>query len=52
MVSSQYEQAHDVATDAVEETGEIIGRNPLASIDVGVGFLLGRILTGGYAHEA
>jgi ElaB/YqjD/DUF883 family membrane-anchored ribosome-binding protein len=52
MVSSQYEQAHDVATDAVEETGKIIGRNPLASIGVGVGFLLGRILTGGYAHEA
>jgi ElaB/YqjD/DUF883 family membrane-anchored ribosome-binding protein len=49
MASRQYEQAYDVATDAVEETGQIIRRNPLASIGVGlgVGFLLGLILTGG-----
>jgi len=46
-------QAHDVATDAVEETVRIIRRNPLGSIGVGlgVGFLLGLILTGGHAHR-
>jgi ElaB/YqjD/DUF883 family membrane-anchored ribosome-binding protein len=50
MANQQYEQAYDVATDAVEETGQIIRRNPLASIGVGlgVGFLLGLILTGGH----
>ena len=54
MASRQYEQAYDVATDAVEETGQIIRRNPLASIGVGlgVGFLLGLILTGGRTQRA
>jgi ElaB/YqjD/DUF883 family membrane-anchored ribosome-binding protein len=54
MASRQYAQAHDVATDAVEDTVQIIRRNPLASIGVGlgVGFLLGLILTGGQAHRA
>ena len=54
MASHQYEQAYDVATNAVEETGQIIRRNPLASIGVGlgVGFLLGLILTGGRAQRA
>jgi ElaB/YqjD/DUF883 family membrane-anchored ribosome-binding protein len=49
MASRQYERAYDVATDAVEETGQIIRRNPLASIGVGlgIGYLLGLILTGG-----
>ena len=49
MASHQYEQTYDVAIDAVEETGQIIRRNPLASVGVGlgVGFLLGRILAGG-----
>jgi len=28
MASHQYEQAYEVATDAVEETGQIIRRNP------------------------
>jgi ElaB/YqjD/DUF883 family membrane-anchored ribosome-binding protein len=53
MASRRYEQAHDVATDAVEETGQIIRRNPLGSIGVGlgVGFLLGFILTGGRPHR-
>ena len=37
MASRQYEQAYDVATDAVEETVQIIRRNPLASIGVGLG---------------
>ena len=54
MASDRYEQAYEVATDAVEETGQIIRRNPLASIGVGlgVGFLLGLILTGGRAQRA
>ena len=54
MANCQYAQAHDVATDAVEETVQIIRRNPLASIGVGlgVGFLLGLILTGGHAPRA
>jgi ElaB/YqjD/DUF883 family membrane-anchored ribosome-binding protein len=54
MASHQYEQAFDVATDAVEETGQIIRRNPLASVGVGlgVGFLLGLILTGGRTQRA
>ena len=54
MAGHQYEQAYDVATDAVEETGQIIRRNPLASIGVGlgVGFLLGLILTGGRTQRA
>ena len=54
MASRQCEQAYDVATDAVEETGQIIRRNPLASIGVGlgVGFLLGLILTGGRTQRA
>ncbi len=49
MASNQYEQALDVAADTVEETIQIIRRNPLGSIGVGlgVGFLLGLILTGG-----
>ena len=53
MASRQYEQAYDVATDAVEETGQIIRRNPLGSIGVGlgVGFLLGFVLTGGRPHR-
>ena len=48
MASRQYEQAYDVATDAVQ----IISRNPLGSIGagLGVGFLLGFILTGGRPH--
>jgi ElaB/YqjD/DUF883 family membrane-anchored ribosome-binding protein len=54
MASRQYEQAYDEATDAVEETVRIIRRNPLTSIGVGLGlgFLLGLILTGGHTHRA
>jgi ElaB/YqjD/DUF883 family membrane-anchored ribosome-binding protein len=53
MASRQYEQAYDVAIDAVEETGQIIRGNPLGSIGVGlgVGFLLGFILTGRRPHR-
>ena len=54
MASHQYEQAYEVVTDALEGTGQIIRRNPLGSIGVGVGvgFLLGLILTGGRAQRA
>jgi ElaB/YqjD/DUF883 family membrane-anchored ribosome-binding protein len=54
MASRQYEQAYDEATDAVEETVRIIRRNPLTSIGVGLGlgFLLGLIVTGGHTHRA
>jgi ElaB/YqjD/DUF883 family membrane-anchored ribosome-binding protein len=53
MASRQYAQAHDVATDAMEDSVQIIRRNPLGSIGVGlgVGFLLGFILTGGRPHR-
>ena len=45
---------YHVATDAVEETIQIIRRNPFASIAVGlgVGFLFGLIPTGGHARRA
>ena len=48
MASRQYERAQDVATDAIQETGDAIQRNPLAAIGIGigVGFLLGRFLGG------
>ena len=54
MASQQDEQAFGVATSAFEETGQIIKRNPLASIGVGlgVGFLWGLILTGGLTQRA
>ena len=54
IASHQYEQAYEMTTDAVEETGQIIRRNPLGSIGVGlgVGFLLGLILTGGRTQRA
>ena len=48
MASRQYERAQDVATDAIQETGDAIQRNPLTAIGIGfgVGFLLGRSLGG------
>ena len=48
MASRQYERAQDVATDAIQETGDAIQRNPLVAIGIGigVGFLLGRFLGG------
>jgi ElaB/YqjD/DUF883 family membrane-anchored ribosome-binding protein len=48
MASSQYERAQDMATDAIQETGDAIQRNPLTAIGIGfgVGFLLGRSLGG------
>ena len=48
MASRQYERAQDVATDAFQETGDAIQRNPLTAIGVGlgVGFLLGLAMGG------
>ena len=42
MASRQYERAQDMATDAIQETGDAIQRNPLTAIGIGfgVGFLL------------
>jgi ElaB/YqjD/DUF883 family membrane-anchored ribosome-binding protein len=48
MASRQYERAQDVATDAIQGTGDAIQHNPLTAIGIGlgVGFLLGRSLGG------
>jgi ElaB/YqjD/DUF883 family membrane-anchored ribosome-binding protein len=48
MASRQYERAQDMATDAIQDTGDAIQRNPLTAIGIGigVGFLLGRFLGG------
>ena len=48
MASRQYERAQDVATDAIQETGDAIQRNPLTAIGIslGVGFLFGRAMGG------
>jgi ElaB/YqjD/DUF883 family membrane-anchored ribosome-binding protein len=48
MASRQYGHAHDMATDAIDETGDAIQRNPLTSIGIGlgVGFFLGLLLGG------
>jgi ElaB/YqjD/DUF883 family membrane-anchored ribosome-binding protein len=48
MASRQYERAQDMATDAIQETGDAIQRNPLIAIGTGfgVGFLLGLAMGG------
>jgi ElaB/YqjD/DUF883 family membrane-anchored ribosome-binding protein len=48
MASRQYERAHYVATDAIQETGDAIQRNPFTGIGIGfgVGFLLGLAMGG------
>lgn len=48
MASRQYERAQDMATDAIQETGDAIQRNPLTAIGIGlgVGFLFGRAMGG------
>jgi ElaB/YqjD/DUF883 family membrane-anchored ribosome-binding protein len=38
MASRQYERAQDLATDAIQETGDAIQRNPLTAIGIGFGF--------------
>lgn len=52
MANRQYQRAQDVATDALDDTSDAIKRNPLTAIGIGlgVGFLLGVILTGGRSH--
>ncbi len=49
MATRQYERAQDMATDALDDTSLAIQRNPYTAIGIGlgVGFLLGVILTGG-----
>src|SRR6476659_7037999 len=44
----QYERAQDMATDAIQETGDAIQHNPLTAIGIslGVGFLFGRAMGG------
>jgi ElaB/YqjD/DUF883 family membrane-anchored ribosome-binding protein len=48
MASRQYERAQDMATDAIQETGDTIQRNPLTAIGIGfgVGFLFGLAMGG------
>ena len=48
MASRQYERAQDVATDAIQETGDAIQRNPLNAIGIGfgVGFVFGLAMGG------
>jgi ElaB/YqjD/DUF883 family membrane-anchored ribosome-binding protein len=48
MASRQYERAHDMATDAMQETGDVIQRYPLTAIGIGlgVGFVLGVAIGG------
>ena len=52
MANRQYQRAQDEATDALEDTSDAIQRNPLTAIGIGlgVGFVLGVILTGGRSH--
>jgi ElaB/YqjD/DUF883 family membrane-anchored ribosome-binding protein len=52
MANRQYQRAQDVATDALDDTSDAIQRNPLTAIGIGlgVGFLLGVILTVGRSH--
>ena len=52
MATRQYQRAQDMATDALDDTSLAIQRNPLTAIGIGlgVGFLLGIILTGGRSH--
>jgi ElaB/YqjD/DUF883 family membrane-anchored ribosome-binding protein len=48
MASRQYGHAQDMATDAIQETGDAIQRNPLTAIGIGlgVGFLFGLAMGG------
>ena len=48
MASRQYDRAQDMATDAIQETGDAIQRNPLTAIGIslGVGFIFGLAMGG------
>ena len=48
MASRQYERAQDMATAAIQETGDVIQRTPLTAIGIGfgVGFVFGLAMGG------
>jgi ElaB/YqjD/DUF883 family membrane-anchored ribosome-binding protein len=48
MASRQHERAQHMATDAIQETGDAIQRNPLNAIGIGfgVGFVFGLAMGG------
>jgi len=48
MATHQYERAQDTISDALQETGSVIQRNPLVAVAVGLGlgFLFG-LISGG-----
>jgi ElaB/YqjD/DUF883 family membrane-anchored ribosome-binding protein len=48
MASRQYERAQDMATDAIQETGDAVQRNPLMAIGIGfgVGYVFGLAMGG------
>jgi ElaB/YqjD/DUF883 family membrane-anchored ribosome-binding protein len=48
MASRQYDRAQDAATDAIQETGDAIQRNPLTALGIGfgVGFVFGLAMGG------
>ena len=48
MAGRQYDRAQDAATDAIQETGDAIQRNPLTAIGIGfgVGFVFGLAMGG------
>jgi ElaB/YqjD/DUF883 family membrane-anchored ribosome-binding protein len=53
MATRQYERAHDTVSDALQETGSAIQRNPLVAVAVGLGlgFLFG-LVSGGRSKPA
>jgi ElaB/YqjD/DUF883 family membrane-anchored ribosome-binding protein len=52
IATGQYQHAQDMATDALDDASDAIQRNPLTAIGIGlgVGFLLGIMLSGGSSH--
>jgi ElaB/YqjD/DUF883 family membrane-anchored ribosome-binding protein len=48
MATRQYERAHDIVSDALQETSGAIQRNPLAAIGISLclGFLVGLVRRG------
>lgn len=53
VATRQYERAHDTVSDALQETGSAIQRNPMAAVGIGLGlgFLLG-LVSGGRSKPA
>jgi ElaB/YqjD/DUF883 family membrane-anchored ribosome-binding protein len=52
MATRQYQRVQDMATDALDNTSDAVQRNPYTAIGIGlgVGFLIGLVLTGGRGH--